>query len=219
MKAGILFDCDGVLIDSPVIHARAWAWMFRGLGIEIPLERFHLLEGNKSKDIAYTIMAEYGLEIQGDVLDGLIEEKRAYYREHSPDRMRPDARIAVEELKKLGWIIGLVSGSILKNVMSVLKEDDLQWFDGLFTAENCSVGKPDPEPYLNACRHLDLIPERSVAVENAPLGIISAKKAGLRVIALTSTLPESELRGADAIISDLTVLPTLLGTVFANLKR
>ncbi len=207
---GALFDLDGVLIDSPEVHARAWAQVFRSYNIVLPPERLHREEGRKSLDIAHGIVSEYDLDLDDDTLNKIIETKRRIYRDNAPRGLRKDARYAVQILKNSGWILGLVSGSVRKNVETALSDPELDLFDVIITAENYTRSKPDPEPYLTACNEAGLAPARSVAIENAPLGIISARTAGMKVVALTSTLPKSDLQDADDVIDDLSKLPSLL---------
>ncbi len=209
-KWGVFFDLDGVLIDSPDAHARAWAKTFKPFGIELPLERLHVEEGRKSLEIAHRIAKEYRLDITEDELIDLIERKRDYYRQIAPSGMRKDARFAVDKLKAETWTLGLVSGSVRQNLETALDDEELALFDVIVTAECYDKGKPDPEPYLTACREAGLNQTRCVAVENAPLGIKSARSAGMKVVALTSTLNETALREADKIINELTVLPEIL---------
>ena len=208
----MLFDLDGVLIDSCEVHVRSWIEVFRPYGVELEPEWLNLQEGRRSMEIARAIVAEHNLRIDEAELSQLIERKRAFYRAHAPHGMRPDARIAVEELKNRGYAVGLVSGSVRDNMSSVLETKEQELFDVLITAEDYSRGKPDPEPYLIACQRLGLEPQSCIAVENAPLGIDSAKAAGMRVVALTSTLTEDKLRKAEEKIDGLTALPQMLGT-------
>jgi len=206
----ILFDFDGVLIDSPEYHVRAWVEMFRPYGLELTPERLHRKEGRRSLEIAREIIAENHLDIDDATLDRLIEEKRSFYRKIADLRLRKDAALAVRCARGRGWKIGLVSGSYRDNVSAALTGDEFELFDVLITAEDYTRGKPDPEPYLIASRRLKLAPQDCIVVENAPLGIIAAKRAGAKVIALTSTLPASELVGADLIIGNLCELESLL---------
>lgn len=211
--SAVLFDLDGVLIDSPHIHVDSWVQVFRPYGIEIPPRELHINEGRKSLDIARRIVREYNLQLEDNTLIALIERKREIYRENAPRGMRHDAQIAVTGVKKLGWKVGLVSGSVIENVLMALSSDEQILFDTMVTAGDYKYGKPHPEPFLTACKNLAAEPQNCIAVENAPLGIKSAKSAGLKVIALTSTLSASELKQADQIVSDLTILPSLVGEV------
>jgi len=199
----VLFDLDGVLIDSPPVHAWAWAEIFRPLGIELPPERLHREEGRKSEAIAEGILREYGLTIHPDALKEMLNRKRRMYRNAAPKGLRRDSRAAVEALLSRRIKVGLVSGSAMENVRGILTSEELALFDVLITAESYNNGKPDPEPYLLGCRSLEVEPDDAAAVENAPLGVLSAKAAGLLVVGVATTLPAEELVGVDLILPDL----------------
>ena len=206
----VLFDLDGVLIDSPAAHVRAWRELFRPYGLTLPAERLHLEEGRRSLEIARGIIAEYRLPIDDATLDSLLTRKREFYRAAMPRGLREDARAALNDARQRGLKVGLVSGSARENVTAALEETTLALFQAVITAEDYRTGKPDPEPYLTACRRLKVNPGDALAVENAPLGIASAKAAGLAVAALTSTLPREKLAGADWVIGDLRELAAIL---------
>lgn len=212
MSQAVLFDVDGVLIDSPEVHAWAWANAFRPFGIELPPEKLHIQEGRKSLDIAREIVADYDLDCSDDMLLDMIAAKRENYRRHAPSGLRDDARFALTSLKNSGWKTGLVSGSVKENIEAAISKADLELFDVKLMAGDYISGKPAPDPFLIASRKLKLKPEECIVIENAPLGIASAKAAGMVVYALTSTLPSDILKEADYIIPDLYCLPELLGS-------
>lgn len=209
-NVGILFDLDGVLIDSPRIHAQSWVEVFKPYGINLPHERLHRDEGRKAVEIAENISNEYNLDIGEEDISGLIARKRDYYRRNAQRGFHVGVRAVIEILKSSGWLLGIVSGSVRENMNTALYEHELELFDVKITAEDYSHGKPDPEPFLMGCKALNLCIGESFAVENAPLGIESAKAAGLNVIALTSTLPSSELKNADEIIDRIDRLPEVI---------
>lgn len=210
---GILFDLDGVLIDSPKAHVDAWNRMLKPFGVQVPPERLHRVEGMRAEEIAAGIIAEYRLVIPVDELDRLLILKREDYRRNAPRSLREDAKSAILEFKAIGWKVALVSGSARANAVHAIPPDEITLFDALITAEEYQRAKPDPEPYITGCQRLGVLPSESIAVENAPLGIASAKTAGLRVVALTSTLPAEELVGADVVVETLTDLIRLVGVV------
>lgn len=160
--------------------------------------------------IAAGILEEYHLVIPEAELIDLLNKKRALYRSASPKGMRRDSLQAIRELKSLGLKIGLVSGSALENVTGILHFEEIDLFDVLITAEEYLRGKPDPEPYLTACTRLGVSPAQTVAIENAPLGISSAKSAGLYVVGVLTTLSAVELSQADCLLPNLTGLVNLL---------
>jgi len=212
-QRAVFFDVDGVLIDSPDVHVRFWIEAFKPYHIDLPAQRLHLEEGRKSIDIARRIVKDYNLDLEDNTLEELIRWKRKQYRLHSPSGMRSDALTAVTELKAQGWKIGLVSGSVKKNIQSVLSDYEFDLFDIKITAESYKRSKPDPEPYLKAGKEACVEPQNCVAIENAPLGIESAKAAGMKVVAITSTLPEVMLQEADVILANLNGLSEILKTL------
>ncbi len=199
----VLFDLDGVLIDSPAVHAWAWAEIFHPYGIEIPPSLVHKEEGRKSEEIARVIMMEYGLSIPNEVLSEMIAQKRAMFRSAFQPGLKSDAKLLIEHLHNLNLKTALVSGSARENVVYAIGDGDLELFNAVIVAEDCSAGKPAPEPYLTACNKLNISPNEGLAVENAPLGITSAKAAGLTVVALTSTMSMENLCEAHYIIESL----------------
>ena len=210
---GVLFDVDGVLVNTHHAHAKAWTQVLEPLGVELHPLRLYREEGRPSEEFIKALFAEQNIEMPEEKIRQILERKRSIYRSIAPKGMREDASIAVSELKATGWHLGLVSGSARRNVIAALSDAGLDSFDAVVTAGSYKHGKPHPEPFLTGCEILNLKPEQVVAIENAPMGITSAKAAGLFVIALTSTLPESALSDADKIISDLRILPELLGSV------
>ena len=76
-------------------------------------------------------------------------------------------------------------------------------FDCIITRDDCLNSKPSPDPYLKALKIVNLFPNECAALENSPLGIISAKKANLFTYAISNTLKNSELVNADKIISNI----------------
>jgi beta-phosphoglucomutase len=199
----VLFDLDGVLIDSMPHHVSAWQEVFRQEGVEVPEMVFRLAEGEKAGLTIRKLAKEHHLDWSDEKLDEMIAKKRRIYRSRAPRGMRPQAKKAVLFCQSQGWKTGIVTGSVQSNLNWMLSEEERSLFDLILSSEYYLNGKPDPEPYLNAARALGVEPEHCLVIENAPLGIRSAKAAGMTCIALTTTLPAEELHEADLIIGDL----------------
>jgi beta-phosphoglucomutase-like phosphatase (HAD superfamily) len=90
--------------------------------------------------------------------------------------------------------------------------EEIALFDYILTSEDIENGKPSPDPYLKAQEALNVSPSECLVVENAPLGIASAKSAGMKVVALTSTVSEDYLRDADWIISNLSEVEIIVNS-------
>jgi len=199
----VLFDLDGVLIDSMPHHVRAWQEEFAAWGVEVDPLIFCLREGEKAAATLAFAAQEYGLILTEDQAHRFVESKRRRYRTTAPKHLIDGAIDVLKTLRHSGIKTALVTGSIRRNLDHSISKDEQNLFDAIITADFCTHGKPDPEPYLRASEALNIPPEHCLAVENAPLGIQSAKAAGIYTLALTSTLPTKYLKGADRIIDDL----------------
>lgn len=207
-----LFDLDGVLIDSMPYHVGAWREVFREQGVDVPEMVFRLAEGEKAGLTIRRLVSEYQLDWSEEKLDALISKKRRIYRSKVPRGMRPQAKRAVLICRSKGWKTAIVTGSVQSNLNWMLSGEERALFDLILSSEFYTRGKPDPEPYLNAAKELSVKPEECLVIENAPLGIRSAKAAGMTCIALTTTLPTKVLGEADIVIADLDQLENILQT-------
>lgn len=213
----VLFDLDGVLIDSMPHHVAAWQTIFSRLGVDIPAEVLRRSEGEKAKITIRRLAEEHGLHLSDAQLEELVEKKRRIYRQNAPRGLRPAARRAVEGCRRQGLKTAIVTGSVRPNIEWTLSPDERQLFDVIISSEICENSKPYPEPYLAAAKRLSLAPVDCLVIENAPLGIRSAKAAGMTCVAITTTLPADELDGADLIIPDLDHLEDVMG--FKNTNK
>ncbi|MBU1935964.1 HAD family phosphatase [bacterium] len=198
-KRAVLFDLDGVLIDSMPHHISAWQQVLGEIGIQIDSLYIRLHEGEKAEATVGRLLQEHGMEMSDNDLAQLIERKRALYRKTAPQGLIPGARYTVEKMKEAGIRCAIVTGSVRANMTSVLSDDDIALFNPVITAEMYTRGKPHPEPYLKALEEMKLAASDCLVVENAPRGIQSAKAAGIKVAALTVTLPRKYLSEADVI--------------------
>ncbi len=196
----VLFDLDGVLIDSMPHHTRAWQQILGEIGIQVDSLYIRLHEGEKAEATTRRLLRENGIEMSDEDLAKLIERKRTLYRETAPQGLIPGARYTVEKLKAAGIHCAIVTGSIRANMTSVLSAEEIALFHPVITAEMYTHGKPHPEPYLKALEEIKLQASECLVVENAPRGIQSAKAAGIKVAALTVTLPRKYLSEADFIL-------------------
>ena len=193
-------DLDGVLIDSMSAHAKAWVMMLKEQGIEEDGLLFYLREGEKAEATAALVMEKHGRATTASERLAMVERKRELYRSMAKTGMRPDARELVDELRSRNIVCMIVTGSNRRNVDKSVTSDEQKFFTQIITADDYEHGKPAPDPYLAALEHSGLPREQCCVLENAPLGVKSAKAAGLLTIAITSTLPDEYLVEADHVI-------------------
>ena len=103
----------------------------------------------------------------------------------------------IDLLRKNNLLLAIVSASPREKLDKTVPNNFLEKFDVIISGDDVQKGKPNPEPYLKACTKLNLSPGKYIVVENAPLGIKSAKSAGAYCIAITTTLDKEYLKEAD----------------------
>ena len=206
MTKAVLFDFDGVIAQTLPHHTRSWRHVLSPLGVEVEERDVAVNEGQPAIEIARALLRKNGVSLPEDEVQRLMAAKRAHYRRTTAAKPYPGVEKVLDDLRSSGFKLGLVTGSVWDNLVAAVGEDLLRKFDVVITSEHVSRGKPSPDPYLEAARRLGLEPSACVVVENAPLGIRSAKAAGMRCIAVTSTLPAEILSEADCLIGKISEL-------------
>jgi beta-phosphoglucomutase len=214
MIRGVLFDLDGVIVDTLHYHYLAWKHMFEKRGGSSPVTELSTLlhEGRNSREILPLLMKEAGVTIPEAERPAFIEEKRAYYRSIVKVTTYPGAFETIDELRRRGFKVALVTACALNNMRHCLSPEQQTHFDFIITGDEVPRAKPFPDPYLMAARQLGLSPEECVVVENAPLGIEAARNAKMYCVAVETTLGKEYLASADHVlkkVTDLLSLPIL----------
>jgi beta-phosphoglucomutase len=196
----ILFDFDGTLADTMEDNFRAWNKTFQKLfGVNIEREKYMILEGLKLDRVAINLTEEYGLKTDIKTEDIVKLKNEIYLKEHTMKFFEPVPSL-IDLLKKKGRKIAIVSASPRSKLYNSVPLEFLDLFDAIVCGEDTNKGKPNPDPYIRALEILGGNTDDAVVVENAPLGIKSAKSAGIYCIAVTNTLDKEQLRGADKIL-------------------
>jgi beta-phosphoglucomutase len=212
MIRGVLFDLDGVIVDTLHYHYLAWKHMFEELGGDVSEHTVLMHEGRSSREILPILMQEAGVSIPEEEHSGFLEKKRAYYRTIVHVQQYSGAFEVIDEIKRRGRKVALVTACALKNMQHSLDASRQAYFDFIITGDEVPRAKPFPDPYLTAAHHLRIPPGECLVVENAPLGVEAAKNAGMYCVAIETTLGKEYLMQADCIlpnIRDLLELPLL----------
>ena len=199
----ILFDLDGVIVDTLHFHFLAWHEMFHRLGGEVQELTVLLHEGRSSREILPLLIEEAGIEIPEEQRHDFIETKRAYYRSIVDVQFYPEAKETLLKLHKDGYTLALVTACAKKNMNHALSANELKLFNVIITGDDIPRAKPNSDPYEIARKKLGLEKDECLVVENAPLGIESGKNAGIKVAAIATTLPKEYLKGADYYLDTL----------------
>ena len=206
----LLFDMDGVITDSMPYHCEAWRRIFERYGIFVSQEEILKREGETGLVTLETILSEQGRELSPDEIRKALEDKEEIFRSLAHPTLFPGADTLVRMIREPGRKLALVTGTSGREARTNLPSDLLACFDVLVSGDMVTEGKPHPEPYRMALSLLGADPDESLVIENAPYGIESARRAGLRCIAVTTSLPAKYLQNADKIVRDLEELRGLL---------
>jgi beta-phosphoglucomutase len=210
MIEGVLFDLDGVIVDTLHYHYLAWNHMFKKFGGSVSEHTVLLHEGRNSREILPILMKESRVSIPENQWEKFIETKRDYYRSIVQVKQYPGAFAVIDKLKGRGYKIALVTACALENMRHSINSEQQKHFDFILTGEGVPRAKPFPDPYLTAAGSMKVKPEKCLVVENAPLGIEAAKNAGMYCVAIETTLGREYLSSADCILQNINDLPNLL---------
>ena len=214
-KKGVFFDMDGVLYDSMGYHAEDWSSAFDHFGIDFPQEMVYHNEGRTASSTINLVFQENeNRNATDDEIDQIYSKKTEIIADYPDALPFQSAKSLMESLKIQEFAIWVVTGSSQDKFLDALLLD----FDGLITRDrivsgrDVTHGKPHPEPYLTALEKSGLKAEDVVVIENAPLGIQSAKAAGIYTVAVNTGILDDRVlwdSGADIVINDLKELKLL----------
>lgn len=212
MKA-LLFDFDGVLIQSMEDHYEGWRRALEKYGIDMNPEELFMMEGQGVKAVATEITRKYNIPVE-DTLD-IIKNKQKHYNTIKKIRFYPNLLDVLNWAREKQLKMGVVTGGMRTLVKEALESFGLMdYFTAIITSDDVSETKPSPRPYLIAATQLEVEAKDCIVIENAPLGIHSGKSAGMKVIGITTTLTAHHLREADVVVSDFRELLNALKKLY-----
>ena len=204
--AAILFDFDGVLVDTEMLHAEAWLGALKPHEMsftEAEYRKDYL--GRKDHDFLKSLADAHDSSFTEESSKKVISEKIQKYLEIIRNRV-PVYKHVDETLAKLFQThqLSLVTGSNFPEVEHIFTlRGWKKYFQFVITARDVKFGKPDPEGYLKAVAALKLKPVDCVVVEDSPRGIQAAKNAGIYCVGITNNYAKEDIPGADVYIDSL----------------
>lgn len=209
MLQAIIFDFDGIIVDSEPLHFQATQRVFSPLGAALDFQ-LYLQEcvGQPDLENFRRLCSKFQIETNGDHLQTLIRAKINHYRQLLKTEAKACAG-AISLIKNAAqhFPLAICSGSFrneIQELLSLLDNEHLApYFKQLTTIEDVPAGKPDPAGYRLTAERLNVLPEFCLAIEDSPAGIIAAKAAGMRVLAVTTTHPREKLSLADQCVASL----------------
>ena len=200
----IVFDVDGVLVDSEPLHLWAWEQVMARYGIDVPegdLDRFIGLPCTE-------LLRDYQSRVGDRLPDAAWDEKQALFNDVMLTRLQPmpDAGTVMKALYRRGVPLAVASNSPSGRVKEMLAAIGVwSYVSAAAGIDEVETGKPAPDVYLLACRRLGVDPRQCLAVDDSPTGVAAAAAAGMTVWGYAHNFSEEVLReaGAQAVIQSL----------------
>jgi len=211
----VIFDFDGVITDSEILHFRAFNRILSQFNFQIEkTEYYQEYLGLTDKDCYKALIEEGRLPVTLDKIPDLVAQKEVVYKQfaesdgHIIDGLHP----FLDLLNHHGIIKAICSGALEAEIQLTLSQARLEdEFVTVVAADHVSVGKPDPEGYslaLTRLQELDptLTASQCIVIEDSHWGLEAAKGAGMKTIAVTNSYPAEQLGMADHIVSNLELI-------------
>jgi HAD superfamily hydrolase (TIGR01509 family) len=203
-ERAVLWDLDGTLVDSEEFHWLSWRDTVRPEGIELTYEQFLASFGQRNDRI---LPVWLGPDVDAGRMQRIGDEKEAEFRRLAETHgltPLPGAREWLSALHASGWKQSIASSAPRVNVEMMLRVAGLAgYFDAVVSADDVTIGKPDPQVFLKAAEKLRVPPSHCIVVEDAAAGVEGARRAGMRSVGVTKNgrLP------ADLFVASLADLP------------
>ncbi|QMT59499.1 HAD family phosphatase [Legionella sp. PC997] len=210
MYDAIIFDFDGVILDSEPLHYETCCEVLKPLGISISYSEYvENYLGLADKELFPKLLHNVGIHRSNEEIKRLIQKKTELYIQIINTRDSLPLIVDFEQFifKVASKVnkIAICSGSSRSEIAAVLsrvRQGKLQtYFDSIVTTEDVQSGKPSPEGYLLAARRLNVLPGRCLVIEDTLHGIKAAKAAGMQVIGLTTTYDRNHFLIADQVVT------------------
>jgi len=207
MIRAVIFDMDGVIVDSEPIHIEAEKQTLLKHGVKITTEELRTYTGTTAEFEFNDLFQRYELDTTAKTL---FDEKEVIMFRLLEQRTEPTKGVIdlIKKLKQQGFKLGVATSGHRKLAHYYLRKLGLEtFFDTVVCAEDITRSKPDPEIFLKAAQRLGVEPSECVVIEDAKFGVEAAKKAGMKAVGYRNpSSGNQDLSKADWITSDFTKL-------------
>ena len=216
MLKAVIFDFDGVITDSEILHFRAFNQMLAQYGIEITIKDYYKTYLGFNDADCYKLLIRQGLlKIDEQQIGNLVNQKKKIFERlaQTEGKMIEGVRDFLTMLEQNNIPMAICSGALLTEVEMVLEEARLRHlFEAIVAAEHVKKGKPDPEGFLlslqklNENRENPITGKQCIVIEDSHWGLEAAKAAGMHTIAVTNSYDAEQLSLAEKIVARLSEL-------------
>jgi beta-phosphoglucomutase len=200
-KHAFIFDMDGTIVDNMAFHTKSWLEFFARRGKLYEADAFFReTAGAQGREI---LRERLGADVSDAEIAALALEKDLLYRDmYGPHRAAIGGfEDFVTDARARGVHLAVATSAPPLNIVFTLDELDLRrHFDAVVGAADVAHGKPHPDVFLKAAEKLGMAPKDCIVFEDAPMGVEAARRAGMRVVVITTTLPAEAFAGFDNVI-------------------
>lgn len=199
----VIWDMDGVIVDTALYHLKAWQEVFRERGVNFTEEDFRHTFGQRNDTI---IKSTLGEEISQHEIDAIANVKEASFRHRIKQKLKPLPGVIelMTSLKERGFQMVLASSAPIENIQLVIKTLGINdCFQTIICDRDVIEGKPSPQVFLLAAERLGVEPRDCIVIEDAVAGVTAAKRAGMYCLAVTGTHSRHNLAEADFVVDAL----------------
>jgi len=216
MLRAVIFDFDGVITDSEILHFRAFNQVLGKHGIEITLKEYYKKYlALRDLDCFKLLCCEGRLVVGAEGIENLIGQKKQVYEKlaKTEGRIIEGVRYFLQMLEQNNIAMGICSGSLLSEIELILGEAQLRhFFDVIVSAECIKESKPSPEGFVLALQKLNeknqsvISADECVVIEDSYWGLEAAKAAGMHTVAITNSYDAEQLSAAEKVVTNLSEL-------------
>jgi len=178
---GLIFDCDGTLVDSMPLHYQAWVTVLRRYDLELTEARFYQWAGLPIDTIVDRLASEKGLAVDARAI---ADERDAYFHSLPAGALRPvEAVVDIARRFRGQLAMAVATGSTAASASASLRAIGvLEWFDAVISSHDVGRPKPAPDVFLCAAERIAVAPNECVVFEDGEAGLQAARAAGMRVV-------------------------------------
>jgi beta-phosphoglucomutase len=201
-KRGVIWDLDGVLVDTGEFHFQAWRETLATNGIPFTRERFRATFGMNNRGVLTILL---GCAPAPELLSRIEEEKEQRFRKSIRGRVQALSGVQpwLERFKAAAIPQAIASSAPQANIDAIVDELGFRSYFTALVSGGAMPGKPDPAVFLEAARLIEIPAERNVVIEDSVAGVEAARRAGMKCVAVTTSNSRDALKSAHLVVDRL----------------